>query len=128
MSFRDAVAIMIVVTVWAALFVPLLVGGVHELQALKAGDKDGSGRQELKARLKARAGIIVPGYWLVAGVCTGLIANHPVPVGAGLLFLKVLFHLFCGVRWKNVGAFLLHVLGFAAGAMLGHWLQPALFR
>jgi hypothetical protein len=126
MSPRDAIAILIIVAMWVAVFVPVLFSAFHELHALKSNDKCGSRREEFKARLQSRARWLVPVYWLAAGVCTGGIADHPVPVGAGVLFVRSLFYLLGGMRGKTVGIFLLHVLGFGAGALLGHWIHAAL--
>lgn len=128
MSFRDAIAILIVIAMWVAVFAPVLVSAFHELQALKSDDKSGSRREEFKARLQTRARRIVPLYWVAAGLCTGWVADHPVPVGAGVMFVRSLFYMIGGARWKNLGALMLPVLGFAAGALLGHWIQAEFFR
>lgn len=122
MSLLDTLTVVAVIVVWAAVFVPLFMDAYRQRCKLAVE------RDEVIARLAPRLKVALPLFWVSAGVITGYLADHPIPVAAAFLFVRLLFFLVGGRKAVHVGTFFLHAVEFSAGTALGLWLHTVAGR
>ena len=123
MTLRDAMAVHLVIAMWAGVFVPMLLEAWRLRCAPNANGVCGIPRDELRARFEPRLRSVLPLYWVAAGIVSGYVSDHPAPVASAILFFRFLFLLAGSAKRQRVGTFLLHVIEFVAGAALAIGLR-----